>query len=343
MDKHEFFKLADIAAPAGYESPVADHLRENYSHLFTETKTDRLGNFIGISRCGRENAPLLMIDAHADEVGLIVTSVTDEGFIKFNALGSPDVRTLVNAEVLILGAEPVPGVVCTLPPHVQSAADMEKYPKITDLSIDIGHTAEEAKKLVSVGDCAVLRTCGTELISGRLTGRAFDNRLCLYVALEAMKNLNPARDYDVALVASVREEVGCRGAGAAAFGLDPDAAVVLDVTFAAQPEAPSFGTFPLGSGVTLCVGPFTDRKLTDRLFDLCEKLELGVSPEVYGGSTGTNATPVQITRAGIPVAVISVPIRNMHTPAELCDPADADTAIALLGGFLNELKGEELA
>ena len=103
MDKHEFFTLANIPAPAGYESPVQKYLSENYSSLFTETKTDALGNFIGISRCGRENAPLLMIDAHMDEVGLIITSVTDEGFLKFDALGSPDVRTLINAEILVLG------------------------------------------------------------------------------------------------------------------------------------------------------------------------------------------------------------------------------------------------
>ncbi len=343
MDKKEFFSLANIPAPAGAEAPLAAYLTEKYAHLFSETKTDRLGNFIGISRCGLENAPLLMLDAHMDEVGLIVTTVTDEGFVKFDALGSPDVRTLINAEVLILGARPVPGVVCTLPPHLQTAAEMESFPKITELSIDIGLSADEAKALIGPGTVGVLKTEGLELVTGKLTGRAFDNRLCLYAALEAMKSAQGSRDYDIALVASVREEVGCRGAGAAAFGLKPDAAIVLDVTFGAQPEAPSSGTFALGSGITLCMGPFTDRKLTNRLSDLAEELDIGCSPEVYGGSTGTNATPVQITGAGVPVAVISIPIRNMHTPAEICDPADADAAILLLGEFLKNLKGEDIA
>ena len=342
MDKREFFALANIPAPAGYESPAAKYLYENYSGLFTETKTDALGNFIGISRCGRDNAPLLMIDAHMDEVGLIITSVTDEGFLKFDVLGSPDARTLVNAEVLVLGKENIPGIVCTLPPHVQTASEMEEFSKPKDLSIDIGLTQEEAKKLVSVGDAAVLRATGKELSFGRLTGRAFDNRLCLYAALEAIKKAPSSRNYDIAFVASVREEVGCRGAGAAAFSLAPDACIVLDVTFGAQPDAPGSGTFALGEGVTLCVGPFTDRKLTNELFDLAEKLEVKVAPEVYGGSTGTNATPVQITREGIPVAVISIPIRNMHTPAEICDPADTDAAIRLLGGYLNNLNGDDL-
>ena len=187
-----------------------------------------------------------------------------------------------------------------------------------------------------------MRATGKELAFGRLTGRAFDNRLCLYAAIEAVKQAPADRNYDIALVASVREEVGCRGAGAAAFGLAPDACIVLDVTFGAQPEAPSFGTFALGGGVTLCVGPFTDRKLTNSLFELADKLGVSVSPEVYGGSTGTNAPPVQITREGIPVAVISIPIRNMHTPAEICDPADTDAAIRLLVGYLNDLNGDDL-
>ena len=342
MDKTEFFALANIPAPAGYESPLADYLTEKYGSIFSETTTDALGNFIGISRCGLDNAPLLMIDAHMDEVGLIITSVTDEGFLKFDALGSPDARTLVNAEVLVLGKEKLSGVVCALPPHLQSASEMENFPKITELSIDVGLTCVEAKKLVSVGDCAVLKTEGTELLGGRLTGRAFDNRLCLYAALEAAAKAPASRDYDIALVASVREEVGCRGAGAAAFALDPNACIVLDVTFGAQPEAPSFGTFALGSGVTLCVGPFTDRKLTNRLFDLADEIGVKVSPEVYGGSTGTNATPLQITREGIPVAVISIPIRNMHTPAEICDPADTDEAVKLLSAYLNTVTGGEL-
>lgn len=343
MDKKEFFELAAVAAPAGYEQSIADFIDKKYAGLFTETKTDRLGNFIGILRCGRDNAPLLMLDAHADEVGLIVTSVTDEGFLKFDALGSPDARTLINAEVLVLGKKTVPGVICTLPPHLQTSSEMENFPKLTELSIDVGLSAEKARKLISAGDCAVPRVNGKELVTGRLTGRAFDNRLCLYTALEALRELTGERDFDVALVASVREEVGCRGAGCAAFGLDPSACIVLDVTFGDQPDAPSRSTFPLGSGITLCMGPFTDRRLTAMLFDTAERLGLGASPEVYGQSTGTNATPVQITRAGIPVAVISVPIRNMHTPAELCDPADGDTAIRLLAGFLNGLKGDDLA
>ncbi|MBR4942279.1 MAG: M20/M25/M40 family metallo-hydrolase, partial [Clostridia bacterium] len=301
-----------------------------------------LGNFIGIYRCGAENAPLLMIDAHMDEVGLIITSVTDEGFLKFDSLGSPDVRTLINSEVLILGKNAVPGVVCTLPPHLQTAAEMETFPKLTDLSIDVGLTAEEAKKLIVPGTCAVLKRSARQLANGRLTGKAFDNRLCLYAALEAFANAELPADCDIAFVASVREEVGCRGAGAAAFGLAPDACIVLDVTFGAQPDAPASATFALGSGITLCVGPFTDKKLTDKLFDLAERLSIGCSAEVYGGSTGTNASPVQITRAGIPVAVISIPIRNMHTPAELCDPADVESAIRLLGTFITELKGEDL-
>lgn len=343
MDTASFFALANLPGPSGSEKAVTDFVIENYSRLFDEFRTDALGNLIGISRSGRENAPLLMIDAHCDEVGLIITSVTDEGFLKFNALGSPDVRTLINAEVTVLGRENLPGIVCTLPPHLQTASEMETYPKLTDLSIDIGMSSEEAEKLVSPGDCAVLAAKGFSLLNGRLAGKAFDNRLCLRAALAAVEAVSgEKRDFDIALTLTVCEETGCVGAGPAAFSLSPDACIVLDVTFGSQPDAPGEATFDLGSGVTLCVGPFTDRTLTDRLFDLAGELEIGCSPEVYGTSTGTNATPVQITRCGIPTAVISVPIRNMHTPVEVCDPSDSDAAAKLLSEFIRRTKGDDL-
>ena len=343
MNKNDIASLADLRGPSGFENAVAAHLTEAFGPLFTECRIDPLGSFLGFLRCGVPDAPLLMIDAHLDEVGFLVTSVTDGGFLKFAPLGSPDGRTAINAEVVVHGRRDLKGVVCALPPHLQTAAEMEKTPKLTDLAIDVGLSADEARALVAPGDAVTPAAVCTELLGGRIAGRALDDRLCLAAALDALRRVRGLPlDYDIALSASVREEVGCLGAKAAAFSLDPAACVVLDVTFASQPEAAGHQTFALGGGVTLCVGPFTDRALTDRLFRTAEAAGIPCAPEVYGGSTGTDATPVMVTRAGVPAAVISVPVRNMHTPAEVCDPADADAAAALLAAFLRDLKGEDL-
>lgn len=336
-------KLSEASGPAGFESSAASAAASALAGVCTAVSRDRLGNLVAFRRCGADNAPLLMLDAHIDEIGFIITGVDDGGFLKFAPVGGLDARVLPDAEVTVLTDPPIKGIVCCLPPHVQSAAEMEEFAKPDTLAIDIGYDKEKAAALVKPGTFAVSAAPFCALSNNRFTGKALDNRACVAAVIAALDAVKGEKlDYDIAFVASVQEELGTRGAKPAAFGLAPDAAIVLDVTFGAAPDAPEDGTFPLGGGITLCLGPAVDKALTDRLFSLADKLGVPCRPEVYGHDTGTNATPVQVTRAGIPVAVISIPIRNMHTPCEVIDFTDIEYAVKLLAGFIKETKGADL-
>lgn len=336
-------KLSEASGPAGFEGGASSIAESALAGVCTEISRDRLGSLVAFRRCGAERAPLLMIDAHIDEIGFIITGVDEDGFLKFAPVGGLDARVLPDAEVTVLTDPPIPGIVCCLPPHVQSAAEMEEFAKTDALAIDIGYDREKASALVKPGTFAVSAAPFCALANNRFAGKALDNRACVAAVIAALDAVRDEKlDYDIAFVASVQEELGTRGAKPAAFGLNPDAAIVLDVTFGASPDAPKNGTFALGEGITLCVGPAVDRVLTDRLFRLAEGLGVPCHPEVYGRDTGTNATPIQVTRAGIPVAVISIPIRNMHTPCEVVDFTDIESAVKLLAAFIRETKGADL-
>lgn len=334
--------LSAAPAPAGFEKAAALVIKSELPECF-EIRTDGLGNLIAFLRGKSPNAPLLMIDAHMDEIGLIVTGIDDDGFVKFAPIGSYDARTLPNSEVIILSETPVPGIVCCLPPHVQSDSEMEEFLKTEQLAIDIGFDKATASGLVKPGTFAVSAAKFRPLQNGRYAGKALDNRACVAAVISALKAVKDLElDFDIAFVASVQEEVGTRGARPAAFGLNPDAAIVLDVTFGASPDTPSGSYFELGKGITLCLGPAVDRKLTGTLFALAGKLGISCHPEVYGRDTGTNATPIQVSNAGIPVAVISVPLRYMHTPCEVVDFTDLSNAALLLAEFIKNTKGGDL-
>lgn len=331
------FFLSSLPAPTGFEKRAQEAVCNLLRGGFDSVRADALGNIIAIRHCGKKNAPLLMLDAHFDEVGLIVTGVTDEGFLRFAKLGSPDERVWYGAEVLVLSDPPLPGIIACLPPHVQSEEDREKFADAEGMSIDIGLPKDRAERLVKPGTPAVpLQKAPLELKNGRFCGKALDNRLCAAVAIAALDRLKgKSLHADVAFVASVQEEAGCRGAGPAAFGLAPEAAIVLDSTFGDSPDTPADSSFSLGGGLTLCHGPETDRALTDRLFETAQRLGICCRPEVYGGSTGTNARAIQVAGYGVPTAVLSLPVRYMHTPVETADIKDAESAVSLLAGFIS--------
>lgn len=335
--------LSGAPAPAGFEKAVLSIIKSELLTLCPEVRTDNLGNLISLFRSAAPNAPLLMIDAHMDEIGLIVTSIDDNGFLKFACVGSYDTRVLPDSEVIILADSPIPGIICCLPPHVQSASEMDEFVKTGELAIDIGFDKTKASELVKPGTFIASAADFRPLENNRYTGKALDNRACIAAVISALKAVRDLElDYDIAFVASVQEELGTRGAKPAAFSLNPDAAIVLDVTFGASPDTPSGDSFELGKGITLCVGPAVDRKLTGKLFDLTDKFEIPCHPEVYARSTGTNATPIQVSNAGIPVAVISIPLRYMHTPCEVVDFTDLNYASLLLAEFIKNTKGGDL-
>lgn len=337
MELREIIKeFSGISAPSGCEEPAAARIKELLAPLVDEVKTDAMGNVIGIKRCGIEGAPRMLLDAHMDEVGFIVTEAV-EGYLRFSTIGGVDARMLPGREVTVLAEEPLYGVIGCLPPHVLSAEEREKSIKVKDLYIDIGFSQEEAEKRVPPGTYGVFRGDAFDLGSEYICGKAMDDRMCVAMLLKTMENLKDEHPgYDLYFLASVQEELGCRGAQPAAFGIAPEYCIAVDVTHGATPDASGPETFKPGCGAVITVGPNANRKMSDALAAYCRENGIDYKIEVAPGHSGTNAWPIQIAREGVCTGVLSVPLKYMHSPVETVRISDAEAGVKLLTGFLGE-------
>lgn len=332
--------LCGVGAPSGFERPAVLAARELLEPLVDEIWIDRLGSLVGVRRCGKPGAKKLLLDAHLDEVGLVVTGIKD-GFLRFKANGV-DVRMLPDREMTILTQPPILGVVACLPPHVLSAEEREKAPEIKDLYVDIGLSQEEAERRIPVGTPMVYRTDFTVLGERQLCAKAMDDRACFAALLRTAELLRDQElDMDLYIVGSVCEETGGVGARVLAQGLSPDFCVAVDVTHGKTPDSPKEGAFVMGSGPVVGIGPNMARWMVRRLLDEAEKLGLAVQKEVMEGSSGTNGWELQIANEGIATAVLSVPLKYMHTPVEVVEPGDIEATARLLAAFAEHLGGEE--
>ncbi len=332
--------LCGVGAPSGFERPAVLAARELLEPLVDEIWIDRLGSLVGVRRCGKPGAKKLLLDAHLDEVGLVVTGIKD-GFLRFKANGV-DVRMLPDREVTILTQPPILGVVACLPPHVLSAEEREKAPEIKDLYVDTGLSQEEAERRIPVGTPMVYRTDFTVLGERQLCAKAMDDRACFVALLRTAELLRDQElDMDLYIVGSVCEETGGVGARVLAQGLSPDFCVAVDVTHGKTPDSPKEGAFVMGGGPVVGIGPNMARWMVRRLLDEAEKLGLAVQKKVMEGSSGTNGWELQIANEGIATAVLSVPLKYMHTPVEVVEPGDIEATARLLAAFAEHLGGEE--
>jgi endoglucanase len=338
--KDTIIDLCGLSAPSGFEERAFERAKELLSPYVDEIKTDALGNLIAVKRCGRPNAKKLLFDAHMDEIGLIVTSI-EKGFLHFAKLGGVDPRMLPAREVRVLTEPPIFGVIDTLPPHALSDADMDKSINPDKLVIDVGLSAEEAKRRVPPGTPAVFAGGVEALNETVLCGKSLDDRACVAIIIRLMEQLAEAQlNVDVWCLLSTQEELGKRGATAGVYGIYPDYAVALDVTFAATPDFKEADTLELRKGPAIGVGPNMSRSITNALIKTAEDKEIPYQLEVMGGDSGTNGWVIQICRAGVVTAVVSLPIRYMHSPVELMELTDAEAMVSLLAEFTRSL-GED--
>lgn len=330
-------ELCETSAPSGFEQPVADKAAELLSPFVDRVKTDRLGNVLGMLSCGEKDAKTVMLDAHLDEIGLMVTG-QENGFLRFRTLGGVDPRMLPAREVILMTEPPVRGYIACLPPHVMSAEDMNKAPEESDLYIDVG----EAE--VPAGTVGTFFAPLIELGQKKIAAKSMDDRACFAVILRALEII-PAlellsdkhRRVNIVVCGSTQEEMGGRGAVTAAFGVNPDYAAVLDVTFGRTPDSLKSKTFVLGGGPCIGVGPECDRTQTQRLKDIAREQKIPYQIEVLPGRSGTNATGVQTVREGVATCVLSVPLRYMHSPVETLDLDDIENTARLLAQWVVEL------
>ena len=327
-------KLSAVPGPSGCENAARDAAAALLRPFVDELQTDVMGNLIAWRRCGREGAPRILLDAHLDEVGLVVTG-HDKGFLRFAALGGVDARMLPAAEVRVLTDPPLFGVIDTMPPHVLRAEDQEKVTPLDKLYIDAGLNEETAGARVPLGTPVVFTGEGVMLHGETLCAKALDNRAGVAVLIRCMELLrDKALADDVVCLLTAQEELGTRGAGPGAFALEPDAAIAIDATFGRTPDTRCEESFPLGGGPAVGVGPNLHRGMTEELAALAKELDIPYRLEVLRGNSGTDAWPIQVSRGGVPTALVSLPVKYMHSPSEIMDLRDAEAAARLVAAYI---------
>jgi len=340
-------ELLAVAAPAGSEEPAARVWRDGAAP-FAEVSSDTLGTSFARVRAG-EGAPTLALVGHVDEIGVIVTNVGEDGLLSFTTLGGFSAEALFAQRVRLIGREGnVRGIVARrrVAPG-DRRGERDHAVEHSDLHIDIGaRDRAEATSRIGVGDVGVWEGEPFELPNGRLVSRALDNRLGCYVALEAARRIGEAGDaqVDVVAVAAVSEEVGHFGSQAAAFSLEPDLALAIDVTWATDVPGGNprlAGKVELGGGAVIERGPMINRHVYELLVRAAEEEEIPHAFEISTRATRTDADQFHIARGGIPTGLISIPLRYMHTPCELCSLDDVEACIRLIVGFARRLTREQ--
>ncbi len=337
MDTKELcFTLSDTLGVSGDEKGIAQKVSEILSE-YMSVETDNLGNVIGRSKGEGKN---ILLDAHMDQIGFIVRGINEKGFVLFDKCGGLDGRTLIGNEVEIFGKEKVFGVVCSTPPHL--ADNKDKLPEIRKMAIDIGMTKEEGEKIIFPGDRGILRNKPCQLLGDNISSTALDNRAGMAVIIKTVEYL-AKRDYkaNLTVLFSTQEEVGCRGARTGAFVSEADEAIVVDVTFGTAPDVPKDCSGELGKGPLIGFAAVLDREMSNALAKIAEENSIEHSREVMSRGTGTNADVVSISGKGIKTALVSVPIRNMHTTVEVVNTKDIDNAAKLLGEYIISQGGKE--
>lgn len=326
-------KLSDLRGISGFEYRINEIIADVFRPYCDDVRIDALGNVIAYKKAKDENAPSVMLEAHCDEIGLIVTSITDEGFLTFANVGGVDNRILPSLEVTVHGKKELWGVI-----GIRNAELREdgKTEKIKDLAIDTGLSIKEVKELVSIGDSVTLPQSVGKLGKGQWSGKTLDDRASVAALLQVMKNVqNVDLNVDVYAVAAVQEEVGSRGAKTAVYNINPDMAIAVDVTHAITPDNSDYA-FEAGCGAVVAKGPNLHPKMVERILNIAKKHEIKTEIEIEGGDTGTDAWKLQTARNGVPTALISIPLKYMHTAVETIVIDDVIAAAELMKHFILE-------
>jgi endoglucanase len=335
-------QLTEAVGIAGREAPVRALITQLWQPLVDEIREDKLGSLIAFKRGADTSAPKLMLAAHMDEIGLVVTGI-EEGFIRIARVGGTDRRVLPGLEVTVHGREELPGIVASRPPHVLSEEERKSPVPWDKLFVDVGLPAAQVEALVSVGDFISVRRETVELKNRRVAGKAMDDRAGVAAITLALEHLSYMRhSWDVFAVATAQEETGLKGAITTAYGIAPDLAVALDVTFGKHPGVSEPGVWPLGEGPTIGIGPNFHPRLAARLREVAEAHEIPYKLDPLPGASGTDAWAIQVSREGVPTALIGIPLRYMHQPVEMLAAQDVERAGRLLASFIAGLEADFL-
>lgn len=332
--KNTVVMLSEAAGASGNESLAAELALDMLKKYCPDAEIKN-GNVIGKFGKFNESLPSLVLDAHIDQIGMIVTYITDEGFVKIGNLGGIDRRLLPAQQVVIHGKRDIKGVICSVPPHLSSGKN--EVISFSDAAVDTGMTKSELEEIISYGDTITFDVKCRNLIGSRITGGALDDRCgvaSILYALELLKDRKTA--YNVTVIFSAQEELGERGAAIGAFEINPDIAIAVDVSFAFAKGENEQKCGYLGKGPMIGISPSLSREISHKLIDTAKNSKIPYQLEVMNGLTSTNADRYSVNREGAESCTVSIPLRNMHTPVEVIDISDVEFTGKLLAEFIKE-------
>lgn len=341
MEIKELLKeLTEAPGISGYEMDAGQIAMKHLKQYSDEVEIDKLGSVIALKRGDQtgEKRHSIMLAAHLDEIGLMVTKIEDGGFLRITSVGGIDVTILPGQAVTVLGKEAIKGVIGAKPPHLQEPGESGRIIQMEDLYIDTGRKKEELEDIVNVGTLVRIESEFTELSNGCVSSMAMDDRAGVAVLVETLRRLKERKhDWDVYAIATSQEEVSGLGARTTAFRLQPDIAIAIDVTFGDGPGISERKAYPLGKGPAIGLGPNFHPKITQRFRDLAGEYEIPHQIEADPYPGGTDAYSLQVSRAGIPTGLISIPLRNMHSTVETLKLDDIKRCAELLNIFIARL------
>lgn len=339
MNKKDTLKeLCSLPAVSGFELSYAEKLSQMLKPFVNKIDIDKFGTVTGIIICPVPNAPTIMLDAHFDQIGFIVTQILDGGFIRFSCIGGVDQRMLIGCEVTILSKSPIHGVICSIPPSLSNEQQNDKSIEVNDMIIDTGFLSLDGK--VSIGTPIIFREPPIFLSDEIICSKCLDDRAGIYAILEALSKIKRQDlKVNVAVLFSCQEEVTSLGAITGAFKIKPDMAIAVDVSHAYTPDAPTDATFEYGGGTMIGVGPNMNKNFTNSLIKLAKAEQIKYQLEVMEGNTGTNAWNIQISTCGTAQALLSIPLKYMHTPIECVKLCDIGSTADLIAAFLKSYNG----
>ncbi|MCR2035917.1 M42 family metallopeptidase [Adlercreutzia mucosicola] len=346
--KHVKFlkQLLETPSPTGFEEPAAALVRERLGGVADEVSTDTMGSVSAVLEGTDREAPTLMLAAHMDEIGLMVTYISDDGFLSVAALGGVDAAILPGMRVDVHTESGVlRGIVGRKPIHLIEPDERKSVTPLSGLVIDLGLKPKRVKKLVSVGDPITFGVGFERFGDGMAVSKCFDDKCGVWVACRVMEKLAGAGRAagDFIAVATTQEEIGTRGAMTAAHAWNPDVALAFDVTHATDYpgiDKTKYGNIVCGAGPVIARGPNINPVVFERLVAAAKAEGIPYQLEAEPSVTGTDARAIQVTRSGIPTGLISVPLRYMHTPTEVVCLADLDATVRLITRFALDLTAE---
>ena len=329
-------KLCTANGVSGSESSVCAVIKDEIAGYADTVVIDRNNNVLAAIGDTAENN--IMLDAHLDEIGFIVTYIDDNGFVKVSPCGGMDYRVAADSRFkIITDGGDITAVVCCMPPHLSDGGE-DKAPSADSIYLDTGLTPDEVKRRVSPGDTAAFDVVPVKLLNDRFSCSSTDNRASVAVLLRVAQMIkeNPVNT-GVTFAFTSQEETYGKGAITSAYSVNPDKAICVDVSFASQQGVSEHESGKLGEGAMICISPVLSPKMSNKLIEIAKKHYIPYQLEVTGGVTGTNGDKIAVTRSGIPTAVVSLPQRNMHTPAEIISLDDIENTARLVFEYLKDI------